>query len=310
MVNKLRVTLAVAIIAVSPALTLPCRAQQRTEEDHPWENEEPREQIQWFELTEQGVKEIMRRLEENDPNKADELTRLRETNPQEFRDELKLFAGRYLLSRWGDRRIQMMEHAGRRRWRSMRSEGPGRWKEPDFPPPQDHRGPGALLMAQKFEEFREWLEQNRPEEANELERLKDTESHLYRKQAHFLFRKYRRIIEAAQENPELAELLEQDLELSQRRDELLARIRSAENDSRRREMIGKLEEILEARYEIILKRKQIRFQKFMKELEQLREDIKENEARLEKWKQPEYKNQSIKKRLIELLGKVEEFKWE
>ena len=66
-----------------------------------------------------------------------------------------------------------------------------------------------------------------------LTELKEENPELYRRKFGLSFKKYGRIAEVAKENPELAEVLKQDLELMKKQRELLAKIRTATDDEKK-----------------------------------------------------------------------------
>jgi predicted nuclease with TOPRIM domain len=70
-----------------------------------------------------------------------------------------------------------------------------------------------------------------------------------------------------------------------------------------------LKEVLNHRFDAILKRKQIEYEQLLKKLERLKKEVEQRNAKVEKWKDAGFKNESVKARLEELLGKTDEFKW-
>ena len=57
----------------------------------------------------------------------------------------------------------------------------------------------------------EWLEQNYPDEAKKLAELREKDPGLYMRKLGLSLKKYGKIAEASRENPQLAEVLKEDL---------------------------------------------------------------------------------------------------
>ena len=165
-------------------------------------------------------------------------------------------------------------------------------------------------MHERHTEYLEWLEKNYPEKAKKLAELKEEKPKLYRRQIGLSLKKYGRIAKASKENPELAEALKEDLELKKERDKLLRKIRAATDDDKKKKLVKKLEEVVDSRFDLIVKRKQIRYEMTSKRLEKLREQVKQSKAEVEKWKDAKFKNENVKARLEELTSKIESFKWD
>jgi flagellar motor protein MotB len=121
-------------------------------------------------------------------------------------------------------------------------------------------------------------------------------------------KKYRRIFEAEKENPELAKVLKEDLELKEKRNKLLRRIRASTNDAEKKRLTKELEEVVSSRFDLIVKRKQIEYEQLSKKLEKLKEQVKRSEAEVEKWEN--VKDKEVKQRLEELISRAEKFNWE
>ncbi len=287
------------------AMPLPCRAVDK-EKEKIWSEDEPRRLHRRFELTEERIERIMNQLKETNAEKAEELSQLREKEPEKFKAELRKLMRERFGRRFRERGKERSERRGRR---------PGVGGPPGFGPP-GYGGPGmpeitAMLgkgMHRRYGELLEWLEKHHPEEAERLRDMQAGEPGLFLRQMGLGLKKYGRILEAARENPELAEVLKQDLELKQQRDELLREIETASDDERQ-ELIGELEEVISSRFDLIVKRKQIEYEQLLDKLERLKKRVEESEAKVDKWKDAEFKKESVKARLEELVGETGEFKW-
>jgi len=169
-------------------------------------------------------------------------------------------------------------------------------------------GMPGMGMHRRHGELLEWLEKHHPEEAGRLRDMRADRPELFERRMGLGLKKYGRILEAMRENPELAEVLKQDLELKQQRDELLREIETADDDERR-ELIGELEEVISSRFDLIVRRKQIEYEQLLRKLERLKKRVEESEAKVDKWKDTAFKKESVKARLEELVGETDEFKW-
>lgn len=182
-------------------------------------------------------------------------------------------------------------------------------------PRHKHRQPGGgqgkmRKMLEKHTEYLEWLEKNYPDKAKELAKLKDANPQLYKRVVYLGLKKYGQIAKVEKENPELAKVLTEDMELKMERNELLRKIRSAADDDKKKELIGDLEKVISDRFDLIVKRKQMEYERLRKELKKLEKEVRKNEDEVEKWKDSEFKDENIKARLEELVSQTDKFRWE
>jgi len=309
--------------------SLVCWAAEK-EEESIWHANSPELRRGRFELTDEAIEHMMERLKEANPERAEELKKLREKNPEQFKAELREIMREQFAGRFGEHRegIGGREPGPRKGAPSMERGG-------GFVGGRSGRGPGpeegamggggfgegglgrdregrertvrwGERMRERHAEYLEWLEKNYPEEAQELAELKEEKPDLYIRQSWLSYRKYRRIFEASEENPELVEVLKEDLELKSKRDKLLGKIRAVSGDEKK-ELVKELENVVSSRFDLIVKRKQITYEQLRKELEELKERVKESEAEVEKWKK--VKSEKVNERLEELIGRTEEFNW-
>ncbi len=216
------------------------------------------------------------------------------------------------------------ELRGRRRerlkkeWREWMHERPEkeRWERMHERPKKEiregkrSRSRGRTGMRERHAEHLEWLGKNYPKEARELAGLREGKPELYTRRLGLCLKRYGRIMEAAKENPELAQALKEDLELKKKRDKLLRKIRTAADDGEKKKLVKKLEEVISGRFELIVKRKQIRYEQMRRKLEKLEARVKRSEAKVKKWQDVKFRNESVKARLKELVGETEKFKWD
>ena len=272
-----------------------------------WSEDRPRhggDWGKWFELTDEGVAHFMGKIAEDDPNRAGELEKLRESEPEKFKAELRdamreRFRGQWKKYKAGKRH----KYAGKRYDEGQKQPcGPYAGKHEKM---KKRRVKGMLG---RYDEKVKWLEENYPEEAEKLAQLREKSPERFQERVHRGLRRYWRIAEAEEDNPELAGVLKEDLALKQQRDELLGKIAAADEDDKG-QLSEQLEEIVSKRYDIILRRKQIEYDDMFKRLARMKAHVEENEAKLEQWKDADYKSRNIKVRVEELVGKKEKFRW-
>ena len=117
-------------------------------------------------------------------------------------------------------------------------------------------------------------------------------------------RKYLPIMRA---NPELAKVLKEDILLQDHRDQLLKELRSA--DKKESKALRKeLEEVVSNRFDIILKKKQLRYEEMLKRLQALEKRVNEQQAEVESLK--DKKKDTIEQRIEELISKTEKISWD
>ncbi len=291
------VLLSAAALLVTSAL--PCLAEVN-EPENVFE-EFPERMFREFEPTEEMINRFMDRLKEAEPEKAEELVKLREKEPEKFKEEIK--------------------NIMRENFRQMFREQRGRGGFAGGPEGRGQRGPegrergprmGGLMarFAEVEEKFLVWLKEDYPEEANKLAEIKEKSPELYERQLHLLWMKYGRIFMIEGENPELAEVLKQQHELNRQRDELMRKIGKAKDEKEKQKLVERLGEVLGKKFDLIVRRKQIAFEQLRERLQELEKQVKESEAKVERWQKPEFKQEQVKNRLAELVGKSEKFEWD
>jgi len=260
---------------------LPCRAQGTSEEK---KAEEKKEDI-WteegppgpggrggpgrggprrgprFDLTDEEIGRILKSIKESNPEKAKELEKIRNEDPNNFQEQLR-------------------EHGGEEFGKIIR-ERIEKWRE------------------QRREEFLKWLEENFRRRAEELKRLQDPD--LYWKKYEIIREKFWPIFEAERRNPELGEILKEKVRLEYWRDRLLREIRREKDEKRKKELINKLREAVSRRYDLIVREKQIAYKWLSDRLEELKKRVEESQAEINKLRVPEVKKQNIKERVDCLL---------
>ena len=310
-------TILVSIIAAAMLLTVApaCGAVEKKEQNI-WSEDDPKLTPWRWELTDEKIERIMNRLRQTKPQEAEELAKLRKKDPEKFEAEL---------------RKVMREQFGRK-FRHQKGQKAGqRWQEHRIPPTRPDCPVEPLRFGRKHDrqsepaggrkremvrdrlrekhtEYLEWLKKNYPEKAEKLAQLREEKPELYWRKIGLSLKKYGRIAEAAKENPELAEALKEDLELKEKRNKLLRKIRASTSDAEKKELTEELEEVINSRFDLIVKRKQIEYEQLSNKLEKLKERVKQSEGEVEKWKN--VKKAEVKQRLEELISRTEKFNWE
>jgi hypothetical protein len=317
----------IVVLAIAAAVlfvpALPCLAVEKEQEDV-WSEDTERGEQGRVELTKEKIELIMKRLAENDPNKAEQLKQLQEKDPNKFKIELieamREQRGKRIREHMGKR----LEPIGPGEMPHVPSVMPGPTGMPSEMGMQRHirpfgrgRMPPEMDMQWRQDKFLGWLRENYPDAAKQLEEAQklaeqsgdDAERwQEYWKQFGLNFRKYGRIAEAARENPRLAEVLKKDLDLRQQQDKLLGEIETAK-DKEKEVLINELKNVLSSRFDVIVERKQIEYEQLLDRLERLKNDVEQRKAKMEKWKNAKFKDESVKARLEELLGKSDKFTW-
>lgn len=295
---KIRATILVlAIAAVVAAAALPCPAGEKEKKDGqtvqtpddrrgPGPGPGPGERPEFgpgerpprgpgrerFELTDEEIDRMMEGLKQRDPQKAKELAELRKKEPEKFKFEL----GRHAHEEFAKLMEERME-----KWRQQRRA-----------------------------EFLDWLEKNYRRDARDLANLKDKDPNLYERKLGIMRERYGPIREAERRNPELAEVLKEDLRLKEREDELVGKIKSTTNQKEKEKLTAELEEVVGDRYDLILRRKQIAYERLLKELEELQNRIKESHAEMLKYQDSKVKSENVKQRLRDRLEEKKKFPWD
>jgi hypothetical protein len=283
--------MAAAVLSIT---ALHCLATEdvNKEKDNIWSEDAAKGESGRFELTEEKIERIMNQLAKTNPEKAEELKQLQAKDPEKFKAELR----EVMQEQFGKRfRKRMEERSGQHMKEGGKPFGPG-----GMPP--------EMGMRWREDKYLEWLKENYAGEAKKLAELREKDANLYSKQLELSLKKYGRIAEAARENPQLAAVLKEDLALRQQQDKLLGQIETA-GDKEKEELVKELKEVLNHRFDAILKRKQIEYEQLLKKLERLKKEVEQRNAKVEKWKDAGFKDESVKAKLEDLLGKSDKFTW-
>lgn len=285
---------AAALIVLSTAL--PVQAADTIEKEA-WWTDEPGARHRRFKPTEERIEQIMRELRESDPAKAKELEQLRKEDPERFQAEV--------------RKIIAREFHARKGHRFSGGVGQGPEKKPAMMPLRKGKGEGTRgrRPSNGNREFIEWLEKNYPQEAKKLARLRKDKPKLFDREIRLLLEKYSNIFRVSKRNPQLAKSLKEDLKLKIQRFKLLRKMRAATPDEKEK-LAAELKEVVSQRYDLIVKRKQIRYEELLKKLRNLKQEIENSNAKLANWKDTKFKEQNVNARVKELVNKSEQFNWD
>lgn len=286
-----RIIVVIVVAALATVTILPCYTAEKKAKENIWTEGEPRgpgpgprpgpgrgpgpgpgRGPRRFELTDEEIDRIMKGLQESNPEKAKELAKLRETDPNQFSFELR---------RHGHEELgKIIKERTAKRWNERRAE------------------------------FLEWLGKAVPREAQELAKLKISPD-LYAKKFELIRRKYWRIFVESKRNPELADVLLEDLRLKKRRDELLMNIKAVRSEKEKGKLVAELQEVVAGRFDLLVRRKQLAFEGLLKRLEELRKHLRESRGEITRWRDEKFKNENVKQRMQDLLSETPtEFRWD
>ena len=271
------IVLLLAVAAAVTVLALPCRADEKKEEDKSIFTEDEqrgRRQGRWrIELTEEEISRVLESLKKHDPENAKGLVKLQGGQDQEkFKEELRIHGGE--------------------EYQKILRERYEKWRQ------------------QRHAEFLDWLAKNYRREARELASLKGKDPDLYEKKLGAMWEKYDPIRDAERRNPELAVILKEDLRLKERRNQLIAQIKATKRQGDKKKLIAELEDVVGDRYDLIVKRKKIAYERLIKRLEELQDWIKKSRAEISNARKPEVKAENVNQRIKTLLEGKKEFTWD
>jgi len=292
-------------IAAAALLALPahCPAQDSSDErDSFWA--EPEEASRWGEPTDQMINRLMNRLRQDDPEKAEQLEQLRQQDPEKFKIEIREVMRQRFRARHREG-IEPNEPGQRPRLRSRRSAEDDRPRKAS----RGARRPPRPIQ-ERHREFLDWLENNYPDVAKSLAERRETDPENYERRFGLLLRKYHRLFESVRDNPKMADLLKEDFELKQQRDEILRKLRRARDDAARKDLTEQLRQVVNKRFDVIVKRRQMEYEQLLEKLEKLRQQVQKSESEVARWKEPDFKQQSVSTRVEELISAKKEFKWD
>ncbi len=258
----------------------------------------PEGPMQGFEPGPEQIERMMAQIRKTNPQKADELTQLREKDPEAFKAELRNLMREQFVKRMAERKGEM-----------------GKWAKggPEGSIPEPIAGPGPEMMRERMqeknEEYIKWLKENFPDEATKLEQLKGENPGQYMRAMGLNWRKYGRIF-MAKDNPQLVSVLKEQMTLKDKRGEILLQIKATTDEKKKKELTGELEQLVGQQFDLIVKRKQLAYEDLAKKLAELQKEVDQRKAEVEKWKGKDFKNEQVKQRVKELVSETEKFEWD
>lgn len=294
--SKYRVIIAISVFALISVTSVHIGYAEESQEDI-WNDRSPR-QSRPPELTAEQMKSFVDGLAKEDKALVDKLNKLREDNPEKFREEVRSL---------------------------MRQKAGGGPRGPRGPQGSEGKGPAGAgqggqrrggwnheRMKAELDKYIKWLEENYPDEAKKLavalkegEKTENYENY-YRRFWSSRRSKYGQIMDMEKRNPELAEVMKEDMSLQQSRDELVKKIRGAKGKQLAK-IKGELKKIVERRFDLIVIKKRLRYEELKKRIEQLQKEVAEQEAELGELKKQ--KATQTEERLKELIGTEEKINW-
>ncbi|MBC8470652.1 MAG: hypothetical protein H8D56_14365 [Planctomycetes bacterium] len=158
-------------------------------------------------------------------------------------------------------------------------------------------------------EFLEWLQKAVPKVARDLAKLKDTDPDLYAKKYEIIREKYRRIFEEGKRNPDLEEVLMAELELDEKQEVLINKIKATKSEKEKKKLMSQLEEVVGNKYDLIIRKKFIAYEFLLKRVEELQKELSKNREEIAKWKDEKIRSQNVKERVDELTEPSRKFRW-
>ncbi len=263
-----------------------------------------------FEPTPEQIDHILAELKEKNPQKADELAQLREKNPDAFKMELRNIMREQFMSRMHEQRGEQGKPFDKTQGRWQQGGPPG----PGAQPQAGHDMPGPEFMREKIQEktdeFLKCLKENYPDEATKLEQLKKDNPEQYMRALMISGKKYGRICQAVKDDPNLAKVLKQQMELKDKRADMLKQIKATTDEKQKKMLTTDLEQIVGQQFDLIVKRKQMAYEDLTKKLAELQKEVDQRKTEVEKWKSSDFKKQQVKQRVTELLNEKEKFEWD
>jgi hypothetical protein len=245
---------------------------------------------------------ILERIREIDPQKAEELVQLKDKDPNVFRSEI----GKFMRERMASQMSRAMEP------KEMSGKPPKGPQNSIKQGPMAPHGPEEFhrRMQEMGEEYMKWLKENYPDEATKLEQIKKENPEQINRAMMLSGMKYGRIYEASKENPQIAQILKEQLSLKEKRANLVRQIKAASDENRKIQFTTDLIKIVDRQFDLIVKHKQLVCEDLAKKLKDLNKELDKKKADIEKWKNPDFKNQKVRERVNELLAESEKFEWE
>ncbi|MCK5000231.1 MAG: hypothetical protein KAS23_11875 [Anaerohalosphaera sp.] len=295
---KYRMLMAIAVVAIVATMSVNiCYAEEMKEDI--WQDGSPR-QSRPPEMTPEQMKEFIDGLAKGDKALVDKLNKLREDSPEKFREEVRNLMRQ--KSGGGPKGPGTQQGPGGR-------EGSGPARKGSGPAGDGPRRGGWSHERMKAEHdaYIKWLEENYPKEAKQLEITRKDDPDNYIRRFWSSRRKYGQIMDLEKRNPELAEVLKEDMALQQSRDKILKTVRDAKGKQLEK-ITAQLKKIVGRRFDLIVIKKRLKYEELKKRIEHLQKEVAEQEAELSKLNGQ--KKTQTAERLKELFNTAEKITWQ
>lgn len=228
-------------------------------------------------LTEKDVQQVLEEIKKTDPQRAEKLTALRQSDPTKFVDAIR---------------------------EEIRKHKPA---EKPAPQPQKTQPEWQEQLKSKHDRFLEWLEKGSPDDFKELVQLREANPEKYVQRTLDLMKIYEPIQRAERYSPQLAELMKQELKLQKRQDDLLVQINLAAKEQQAK-LVEELKQLVSTQFDTIVLEKQLRCELLRKRLETLTQQLEAQAAELDTLKQN--KSPAVEDRIKELAQRTEKVNWD
>lgn len=304
LVRMKRIVVGLAVLAILQGV--PALSAEAPEADIWTEDAGPMQEGPW---SDRRIEIFLDRLEEENPDRAAQLRMLQKENPDEFQKELKKEVDKFFRSSDRPQPPEPGEGPG-----GPMGPGPQRpdTREGRRGPDEDRSGEARRRrwlehIQRRHEEFIQWLETNDPELAGELEQLRQKDEAAYFGRVMEARRRYDPILRAERDNPELAEVLKEDLLLQRQREELIREIRGAEGP-RKEQLLNELRGLVSRRFDLIVRKKTLQYQELEERLKRLQRELEKRQTEVDKLKRN--KEQAVQERVKELTAQAEAIHWD
>lgn len=223
-----------------------------------------------LQLTEKQVNQALEKLKKSDPPKAKQIEKLKDSDAEAF-------------------------------FKAVREEIDKQNDASKKPPTKKEK-----QLDKKYRDFLAWFEKKHPEDHSELGKIKTTDPEKFAQRTKALYKIYIPILEMEGVNPDLATMMEKNLELQKQRDALLLQIRIS-TAAEQAKLIDDLKLIISERFDTIVLEKQLQYEWQGKRIEQLTQKLQARTAALNTLKKS--KDHSIEARLAELMKRTKAVNW-
>ncbi len=237
-------------------------------------------------LTDQRIDQFLARLSKSNPDRAGELEKMRITNPQQFRWEIR-------------------EEITNRFFQSViptpPAEGESKTATPPSPP-AGGSGQSAEEVQKTHHDLIVWLEKNFPQHADEMKANPAPSTERIEE----LIKRYDPIIRAEKSNPPLAEAMKEDIKNQMQCDEILMDIPYADEKGREA-LIKSLNDLLSKRFDLIVRKRELQYEQLYRRLERLQQELNKQKEEIDKLKGA--KEETVNERVKVLMDRADKADW-